>query len=96
MQVYAMTILLNQGFLGVLGTRFNYQVPKIRENYHRVHRIREIGSLQVHTRYLTFSLQNTGFTIEDVNLLPNFKFKNFAQRTVQYTVGDSKLDTFCI
>jgi len=28
------------------------------ENYHRVPRIREIGSLQVHTGYLTFSLKN--------------------------------------
>jgi len=28
------------------------RVPRIRENYYRVPRIREIGSLQVHTRYL--------------------------------------------
>jgi len=41
------------------------QVPRISENCHRVPRIREnrvlriieIGSLQVHTRYLTFSLK---------------------------------------
>jgi len=32
-------------------------VPKIREN--RVPRIREIGSLQIHTRFLTFSLKKT-------------------------------------
>ena len=32
-----------------------YRVPKIREN--RVPRIREIGSLQIHTGYLTFSLK---------------------------------------
>jgi len=31
--------------------------PRIRENYHRVPRIREIGSQQVHTGYLTFSLK---------------------------------------
>jgi len=31
------------------------RVPKIREN--RVPRIREIGSLQIHTAYLTFSLK---------------------------------------
>jgi len=35
--------------------RGNYH--RIRENYHRVPRIREIGSLQVHTGYLTFSLK---------------------------------------
>jgi len=28
------------------------RVPRIRENYHRVPRIRQIGSLQVHTRCL--------------------------------------------
>jgi len=41
------------------------RVPKIRENYHRVPsirenrvpRIKEIGSLQVHTGYLIFSLK---------------------------------------
>jgi len=45
--------------------RIENRVPRIRENYHRVPRIkenrvlriREIGSLQVHTRYLTFSLK---------------------------------------
>jgi len=43
------------------------QVPRTSENYHRVPRIgenrvprmREIGSLQVHTGYLTFSLKKT-------------------------------------
>jgi len=43
------------------------RVPRIRENYHRVPkirenripRIREIGSLQIHTGYLTFSLKKT-------------------------------------
>ena len=47
--------------------RENYhRVLKIRENYHRIHkirerrvpRIREIGSLQMNTGYLTFSLKN--------------------------------------
>jgi len=33
------------------------RVPKIREN--RVPRIREIGSLQIHTGFLTFSLKKT-------------------------------------
>jgi len=41
------------------------RVPRIRENHHRipkirenwVPRIREIESLQIHTRYLTFSLK---------------------------------------
>ena len=37
--------------------RNSNRVPKVRENYHRVPRIREIGSLQVHTGYLTFSLK---------------------------------------
>jgi len=36
--------------------RIENPVPGIIENYHRVPRIREIGSLHVHTRYLTFSL----------------------------------------
>jgi len=34
-----------------------YQVPRMREN--RVPRIREIRSLQVHTKHLTFSLKKT-------------------------------------
>ena len=45
--------------------RISNRVPRIRENYHRVPkikeyrvpRIREIGSLQIHTGYLTFSLK---------------------------------------
>jgi len=45
--------------------RIENWVPRIRENYHRVprirenrvYRIREIGSLQVHTGYLTFSVK---------------------------------------
>ena len=55
--------LIYQGFL----RRFRdpIRVPRIRENYHRVPkirenrvpRIREIGSLQIHTGYLTFSLK---------------------------------------
>ena len=47
--------------------RISNRVPRIRENYHRVPtirenrvpRIREIGSLQVHTGHLTFSLKKT-------------------------------------
>jgi len=43
------------------------RVPRIRENYHRVPgirenrvpRIREIGSLNIHIGYLTFSLKKT-------------------------------------
>jgi len=35
------------------------RVPRIRECYHRVPKIREIGSLQIHTRFLTFSLKKT-------------------------------------
>jgi len=34
-----------------------YRVPRISENCYRVPRIREIGPLQVHTGYLTFSLK---------------------------------------
>jgi len=45
--------------------RIDNRVPRIRENHHRVHRIkenrvpriREIGSLQVHIGHLTFSLK---------------------------------------
>jgi len=52
-------------FLCVLGTRIKNQVPRISENCHWVPRIRanrfpsirEIGSLQTHTGYLTFSLK---------------------------------------
>jgi len=55
-------LMLHQGFLRrfrdpirVLRISENYhRVPKVREN--RVPRIREIGSLQNHTGYLTFSL----------------------------------------
>jgi len=39
--------------------RIENRVPRIRENYHRVPRIREIGSLLVHTGSLTFSLKKT-------------------------------------
>jgi len=35
------------------------RVSRISENYHRVLRINEIASLQVHTGYLTFSLKKT-------------------------------------
>jgi len=39
--------------------RIENLVPRIREKYHRVPRIKEIGSLHVHTGYLTFSLKKT-------------------------------------
>jgi len=47
--------IYKQGFL----SRFRdpIRVPRIKENYHRVSRIRENGSLQVHTGFLTFSLK---------------------------------------
>jgi len=38
--------------------RIENRITKIRENYHRVPRIRKIGSLQVHTGYLIFSLKD--------------------------------------
>jgi len=38
--------------------RFENRVPKVRENYHRVPSIREIGALQVDTGHLSFSLKN--------------------------------------
>jgi len=40
--------------------RIENRVPKFRENYHRVPRIREN---RVHTGYLTFSLKKTSYTI---------------------------------
>jgi len=54
---------ITQGFLRCF--RDPIRIPGIRENYHRVPRtrengaprIREIGSLQVHTRYLTLSFK---------------------------------------
>jgi len=49
------------------------QVLKIRENYHRVPRIREIGSLQVHTGYLTFSLKKT---LVSIKYIVSIFFKN--------------------
>ena len=49
--------------------RLSNRIPRIRENYHRVPkirenripRIREIGSLQIQTEFLTFSSKKTGF-----------------------------------
>jgi len=51
-------------------SRISNRVPRIRENYHRVPkirenrvlRIREIGSLQMQTWFLTFSLKKTVFS----------------------------------
>jgi len=44
--------------IGSLESRENYhRILRIREN--RIPRIKEIGSLQVRTGYLTFSLKNT-------------------------------------
>jgi len=70
------TLLYNQGFLRCFRDpirvhRIENRVPRIRENYrgvprireNRVPRIREIGSLQVHTRYLTFIFKKTGTTV---------------------------------
>jgi len=62
---------MSKVFSAVIGMiwvpKIENRVPKIPENYHpvsgiranRVLSIREIGSLQVHTRYLTFSLKKT-------------------------------------
>ena len=38
------------------------RVPRISENYHRFPRIREIGSVHVHTGHLKFSLKKTGIS----------------------------------
>jgi len=52
----------------MLGTRFESLelkiVPRIRENYHRAPRIRKIGSLQVHTGHLKFSLKKTDVVVQ--------------------------------
>jgi len=62
--------------------------PRIRENCHRVPRIRkncvpkirEIGSLQIHTGYLTFSLKKPGLSV--VSSRQNyFKTTDFLQRS---------------
>ena len=45
--------ILSGFFKGILGI----QVPRISKNYYQDHRIREIGSPQDHTWYLTFSLK---------------------------------------
>jgi len=47
--------------------RISNRVIRIRENYHRVLRIREIGSLQVHTGYLTISLKKTGKSMKSIS-----------------------------
>ena len=39
------------------------RVPRISENYHRVPNIREIGSPQVHTGYLKFSLKKNCYVL---------------------------------
>jgi len=67
---------IKENYHWVLRIKENYHwVAGIKENYHRVPRIREIGSLQVHTRYLTFSLKKTVFNIEPWNLLQNIEWK---------------------
>ena len=53
--------------------RISNRVPRIRENYHRVPKIRknpvprigEIGSLQIQTEFLTFSLKKPGKSKEN-------------------------------
>jgi len=57
------------------------RVRRFRENYHRVPRIREyqvprirdIGSLQVHTGYVTFSLKKTVNTVQQASYHTNTK-----------------------
>jgi len=49
--------------------RIENRVPRTSENYHRVPRIREIGSLQVYTGYPTFSLKKRAFGINFLLLL---------------------------
>jgi len=55
------------------------RVPRFIENYHRVLRIREfprirdIGSLQVHTGYVTFSLKKTVNTVQQASYHTNTK-----------------------
>ena len=71
LRLFSAIVHFIQGFL----RRFRgpIRVPRIRENYHRVPkirenrvpRIREIGSLQTHTGYLTFSLKKTCFIRND-------------------------------
>ena len=72
--------MYNQGFLRCfrdqIGVpRIENRVPRISQNYHQVprirenwvSRIREIGSLHVHTGYLTFSLKKTDITCMQCN-----------------------------
>ena len=68
--------------------RIENRVPRIRENCHRVPRIREnriprirqIVSLQIHTGYLTFSLKKPGLSV--VSSRQNyFKTTDFLQRS---------------
>ena len=79
LQKYAKLFIYVPGFLRccrdpIRIPRIENRVPRIRENYYRVPeirenwvpRIREIGSLQVHTGYLTFSLKKQH--------IPNRKF----------------------
>jgi len=56
--------------------RIQNRVPRIRENYHRVLAIREIGSLNIHIGYLTFSLKKT-WPITTFSLFINSNTKNY-------------------
>jgi len=58
--------------------RISNRVPRIRESYHRVPkikenrvaRIREIGSLQIHTGFLTFSLKKNCLDVSHYKNMP--------------------------
>jgi len=71
--------------------RIENRVPTIRENHHRVPRIkenrvpiiREIGSLQVHIRYLTFFLKNPGYTM--LISEPQWLSWQFHQKNMNFT-----------
>jgi len=95
---------LNAGFLWhfrdlIWAPRIENRVPTIRENHHWVPRIkenrvpiiREIGSLQVHIGYLTFSLKKTC----ECNNYLLIELQNIDWLLTCYTASAIKLIHFC-
>jgi len=102
-------LCLAQGFLRCFRDpsrvpRIENQVPRIRGNYHRVlrigqnrvPRIREIGSLQIHTGYVTFSLKKTGLAGCSFVCLYSPIIIALAQVFVVYNLLSEKIQNFLI
>jgi len=92
----------------ILVPRISNRVPRIRENYHRVPkirenrvpRIREIGSLQIQTGFLTISLKKTCLTVcpyctmmPGTAVLPDF---STTLRVFKATIARCSFLCFCL